>query len=215
MSLLRSAQQEFLSHRYTVVYDPKSPQERTFPHRYLQSISNLIQKHDLHTVVEIGSIRLAHHPDQDERHPVKEDGQALWYWAETGANVISIDIDPICLQMWEWTKGHNGKSYDNVTQQIMDGLLFLKNYQGPAIDVLYLDGWDVGSHQYQERHLDAYELAKPHLAADCIIAIDDDDFVKTSKGQLVYPMLINDGFVNVAKGRVSVWVRDSIFAVSA
>jgi hypothetical protein len=97
----------------------------------------------------------------------------------------------------------------------MDGLLFLKDYQGSAIDVLYLDGWDVGTDQYQERHLDAYELAKPHLAADCIIAIDDDDFAKTSKGQLVYPVLINDGFVNVAKGRVSVWVRDSNFGVSA
>jgi len=215
MSLLRSAQEEFLSHRYTVVYDPQSSQERTFPHRYLQSISNLIQKHDLHTIVEIGSIRLAHHPDQDERDSVKEDGQALWYWAETGANVISVDINSKCLEIWELTKGHNGKSYDNVTLQIMDGLLFLKQYRGPAIDVLYLDGWDIGSYQYQNRHLDAYEFAKPNLAADCIVAIDDDDFAKASKGQLVYPMLINDGFVNVAKGRVSVWVRDSIFTVSA
>ena len=207
MSLLQSAQTEFLSHRFSVIYDPKTTAERTYPHRYLQSISNLIRKHDLHTVVEIGSIRHAHHPDQDERHPVKEDGQALWYWAETGARTYSVDINPECLKTWEWTKGHNNKEYTNVTQHICDGLQFLETYAGDAIDFLYLDGWDIGSHDYQQRHLDAYIYAKPKLANTCMIAIDDDDWSTTSKGHLVYPQLICDGFVNVAKGRVSVWVR--------
>ena len=211
MTLLQDAQIEFLDYRFTVVYDWKTSEERTYPQRYLQSISNIVSKRQMKTIVEIGSIRYAYVSSDGDRHPCKEDGQALWYWAQTGATVHSVDIDPHCLTAWAWSGGEN---YPMVHQYIMDGLQFLKDYSGPSIDFLYLDGWDVGSAEYQQRHLDAYLLAKPKMAKNCIIAIDDDDFSANSKGQLVYPMLITDGFINVAKGRVSVWIRDTEFIVS-
>ncbi len=204
MSLLQAAQLEFMSHRFTVRYDWSNSEERTYPHAYLESICNLIKSQNMKTVVEIGSIRFPYYETDGLRHPKREDGQALWYWAQTGARVHSVDINEGVLGVW---KESGGENYPHVSQHIMDGLEFLSTYSGPPIDFLYLDGWDVGSPEYQKRHLDAYELAQVNLADSCMIAIDDDDFVSESKGELVYPRLISNGFVNVAKGRVSVWVR--------
>lgn len=204
MTLLQDAQIEFLTHRFTVTYDWNSAEERTFPHRYLESISNIIVKNQMKTIVEIGSIRYAYISTDNLRHPVREDGQALWYWAQTGANVHSVDIDPNCLTAWSWSGG--GK-YPQVKQYIMDGIEFLKKYSGDSIDFLYLDGWDVGTGFYQEKHLESYTVCKSKLSKNCIIAIDDDDFVSKSKGELLYPVLISDNFINVAKGRVSVWIK--------
>lgn len=206
LSLIQSAQLEFLSHRFTVTYGWKNSQERCYPHRYLESIVKIIKENNMKTIVEIGSIRYAYHSEDDLRHPCREDGQSLWYWAQTGARVFSVDINPHCVEVWA---SSGGEKYPNVTQHIMDGLEFLNQYSGESIDFLYLDGWDVGTGNYQQNHLEAYKNIKTKLSKNCMVAIDDDDFVTESKGELLYPILISDGFVNVAKGRVSVWVKQS------
>ncbi|RKO86600.1 hypothetical protein BDK51DRAFT_36473 [Blyttiomyces helicus] len=62
---------------------------------------------------------------------------------------------------------------------VEDGLHFLENYDGLPIDFLFLDAWDVVRGQdYAEKHLEAYERAKPDLSEKCILSIDDTDIAQ-------------------------------------
>jgi hypothetical protein len=60
----------------------------------------------------------------------------------------------------------------NVTLVEGDPLEFLRNMTEP-IDLLYLDGWPLGTPAYQERHLAAYEAARPRFHDHTLVLIGD------------------------------------------
>ena len=67
----------------------------------------------------------------------------------------------------------------------------MKNYEG-TIDILFLDGWDVGTGGYRQKHLEAYDVVKDKLSEVHLILIDDTDFRIEDGGKdaLLTPKLI-------------------------
>jgi hypothetical protein len=90
----------------------------------------------------------------------------------------------------------------------MDGIEFLKNFDG-KIDLLYLDGWDVGVNQYAEKHLEAFKAAEDKLADLHLISIDDTDFNTEAGGKdkLLTPYLLDNGYVKILWGRQIVFAK--------
>jgi hypothetical protein len=177
---------------------------RAKPLPYLLVTSQLMQEFDLRSVVEIGSMRLPLLHRLDEFDPACcNDGHSTLHWAETGAEVVSIDIDPACAAVL----APFAQAYPNLTVLTGDGLEFLRGLR-KQIDVLYLDAWDVvEGTDYAERHVDAYQLAKPHLNPRCVVQIDDTDILNGGKGRLLIPRLIRDGFDLITWGRQALLSR--------
>lgn len=151
---------------------------------------------DQKIIVEIGSIR-----DESYRHKCG-DGHSTLLWQRISNEVYSVDVDEAATEITERLTDENV----NVINQ--DGIEFLRNFD-KKIDLLYLDGWDCGTDQCKENHLEAYRTARPKMSEKSLILIDDCmckyNFLKPSllvamaaaegKGELVVPEAIKDGFV--------------------
>ena len=89
-----------------------------------------------------------------------------------------------------------------------DGIEFLQEFQG-TIDVLFLDGWDTGTHLYREKHLECFEVAKPKLADTHLILIDDTDFdiEDTGKDAYLSPHLLSLGYILLFDGRQKLYIN--------
>jgi hypothetical protein len=190
-------------HRTTLSVEEQT-HHRGKPLPYLLVASQLIQEFALRSIVEIGSMRLPLVHALNEFDPACcNDGHSTLHWAETGADVVTIDVDPGCAAVLAPFK----RSYPNLTVLTGDGIEFLRRFRG-AIDVLYLDAWDVVEGTgYAEQHLLAYEIATPHLSPRCIVQIDDTDILNGGKGRLLIPRLIRDGFDLVTWGRQAILSR--------
>jgi hypothetical protein len=91
-----------------------------------------------------------------------------------------------------------------------DGIDFLKNFNKKS-DLLFLDGWDVGTDSFAEKHLEAFMVAKDKLSDIHLISIDDTDFDTDlgGKDKLLTPYLLENGYVKVLWGRQTVYVKNS------
>ena len=194
---------------------------RDKPYRFLKKTLELIDHLKFSTIVEIGSCRTAMKHDLDEINPMCcNDSHSTFFWCKSKCRVETVDINPVCERVLEEAYETerltiNGK----LNIHIKDGLTFLTNYEGPKIDFLFLDAWDVVEgiikSDYAEKHLEAYEKSKDKLADTCIIGIDDTDIAKGGKGRLLVPVLLNDGWTPLYKGRHSILYRgelDKLFA---
>jgi hypothetical protein len=156
------------------------------------------------TIVEVGSMRNPMKHGLDEFDPeCCNEGHSTLFFAETGADVFSTDVNPRCAELLATAT----RKYRNLKVYTADGIWFLKKFDRP-IDLLYLDAWDVmPSINYAEKHLQAYQAALPHLAQTCLVLIDDTDISNGGKGRLAIPQMIRDGFELVTWGRQAMLVR--------
>jgi len=74
-----------------------------------------------------------------------------------------------------------------------DPLPFLEKLDGP-IDLLYLDGWAIGTPQYQERHAEVYRAARGRLHDRSVVLIGGTSRDHGGKARLVLPQALEDGF---------------------
>jgi hypothetical protein len=180
--------------------------QRAKPLPYLTVASQLIKEFGFKTIVEVGSMR------QPLRHPLGgfdpmccNDGHSTLAFAATGAETFTVDINPACAEVLRPYL----PSFPNLHVATGDGLAFLERFDR-AIDVLYLDAWDVvPGADYAENHLEAYRLARPRLSPACLVQIDDTDILNGGKGKLVIPQMIRDGFELITWGRQAMLVRDA------
>jgi hypothetical protein len=198
--------------------------ERAKPQPYLFTTLDLLALLGGRTIVEIGMLRQAMTPpclarfpppplavaeDSFSAPPCCNDGHSTYYWARSGLTVHSIDVDESCRAEVE-------RSYANLGEEPpanlhlhapADGLGFLAAFRG-TIDLLYLDGWDKGTQGYAERHLEAYEAARPRLAPLHLVSIDDTDFDTSLGGKdaLLTPHLLDAGYVPLLRGRQTVFL---------
>lgn len=155
-------------------------------------------------IVEVGSMYSSMpHPIEEFEPRCCNAGHSTAFWSRTGAAVHTVDLNTACrtalLSLC--------REYPNLVVHTQDGIRFLKEFRQP-IDLLYLDAWDVlPGMPYAEMHAEAYEAARPRLAASCIVSIDDTDMGSGGKGRLVVPGLLLDGFEIVAHGRQTIAVR--------
>jgi len=197
---------------------------RNYPAPWLRKTIEFLKIISGKTIVEIGSTRreltqsCINYYDNccwmlpKDAPPCCQDGHSTYFWAREGFNVYSVDIDPNCKKIIESQYLHHIKKVipSNLKLHIPeDGISFLANFTD-KIDLLYLDGWDKGTPQYAENHLEAYLAAKDKLADIHLVSIDDTDFntADSGKDRLLTPWLINEGYTRLLIGRQSVFCKE-------
>jgi hypothetical protein len=174
------------------------------PRPFILSAIDLLRKMGGQTIVEIGSMR------QPMRHSLEEfnpnccnDGHSTLFWASTGMNFHSIDINPDCARI----AGEACAALPNAHVYCGDGIAFLQEFD-QQIDLLFLDAWDVVEGcDFAGGHLRAYQAARDKMAPNSIILIDDTDVKFGGKGRLAIPAIIRDGFDLVLVGRQTMLIR--------
>jgi hypothetical protein len=177
---------------------------RSKPRPYILSAIDLLDALGAPNIVEVGCMRLPMNHSLEEFDPVCcNDGHSTLFWAATGHPVWSVDIDRDACYL---AAGYV-QPYPNAKVVCGDGIKFLAKFTQP-IGLLYLDGWDViPGTDYAEKHLLAYQTARPRLAATSMILIDDTDLLMGGKGRLVLPAAIRDGYELMILGRQTMLLR--------
>ena len=193
---------------------------RSKPAPFLKFLYDINKDYPFNNIVEIGSNRYAvtqkcvdyffqeHHAT--EAPACCADGHSTYFFSLFGGNVHTVDIDVSRIDSINHCYQHlNQQVPSNLHIHIpKDGIEFLNGFN-ESIDLLFLDGWDVGTHDYAENHLLAYRAAKDKLSENCIIGIDDTDFTGevSGKDKLLGAALIEDGYVPFIKGRQALFIK--------
>lgn len=194
--------------------------ERSKPGPYLKTAAKIAKLLNMTTVVEIGATRFAlsqkcldyYRSDMDPfvSPPCCADGHGGIIWTMEGFEVHSCDIDPNCETQAKWSFGNIRQDFpENLHLHIPeDGIEFLRNFD-KKIDVLFLDGWDTGTHLYREKHLESFEIAKDKLSDVHLILIDDTDFDIEGEGKdaLLSPHLLELGYILLFDGRQKLYIN--------
>lgn len=197
---------------------------RNYPAPWITKTIELLKILDAKVMVEIGSTRRelnrscinyydnSMNLESKDAPPCCQDGHSTYFWARTGIEIHTVDIDESCvIQIENEYKHHIQEPIpDNLHIHIpQDGIEFLKNFD-KKIDFLFLDGWDKGTNEYAERHLEAFLAAQDKLADIHLISIDDTDFNTESAGKdkLLTPYLLENGYIKVLWGRQTVFVKN-------
>jgi hypothetical protein len=196
---------------------------RNYPAPWISKTIELLNIIEAKTMVEIGATRReltkncinyfddSMQLESKDAPPCCQDGHSTYFWARTGIEVHTVDVDEQCItQIQNSYKYHAQEPIpDNLHIHIpRDGIEFLKNFN-KQIDFLYLDGWDKGTAFYAERHLEAYLAARDKLSDIHIISIDDTDFNTESAGKdkLLTPYLLENGYIKILWGRQNVFIN--------
>lgn len=195
---------------------------RSKPAPYIKTAINIANTLNLKNVVEIGSSRHATTQpclDYFDSNPISAyksppcccDGHSTFFWTRANFEVYTVDIDENCLNkgiIWSYSN-LNYPIPNNLHINIPeDGIGFLKNFN-KKIDVLYLDGWDVGTYNYAENHLRAFLSAEDKLSDIHLILIDDTDFLTSEGGKdkLLSPILIEKNYHLLFNGRQTLFIN--------
>jgi hypothetical protein len=194
--------------------------KRSKPAPFLKFLYDINKDFPFKNIIEIGSNR--HAVTQQcvdyffqEHHAIEApaccaDGHSTYFFSLFGGNVHTVDIDMNRIDAINHCYHHlNQEKPSNLYLHIpKDGIEFLNEFND-TVDLLFLDGWDVGTHNYAENHLLAYETIKNKLSENCIIGIDDTDFTGevTGKDKLLGAALIEDGYVPFIKGRQALFIK--------
>lgn len=128
------------------------------------------------------------------------------YVSMNGGLVYTVDIEMKNCEHCKTIVSDNVKIYND------DSVHFLWNYNGPAIDVLYLDSFDFprdNQHPSKLHHVKELTAATKHLKDGSIILIDDHDaFLDGSgngKGSYVKDFMENIGAEKLFEGYQIGW----------
>jgi len=163
----------------------------------------LFDARDGRVILELGGLNVApDHPHFD----LWGGSTLLWAQRTRARRIVSIDINPHISQL---TRDHTSR-FPAVEVITADALSYLKECR-LAIDLLYLDAWDVEPNSpYKERHLDAFRLAQPLLNPRAIVLVDDTDIDSGGKGELVVPEAVSLGFHVLWTGRQTAISKDEM-----
>jgi len=196
--------------------------ERSKPAPYLKMAMQIAKELNLNRVVEIGATRFAitdkcidyffNGTDPFVSPPCCNDGHGGIFWALNGFETYSVDIDQNCKTQAIWSFENIKKEFPtNLHLHIpQDGIKFLEEFD-KEIEILFLDGWDVGTDQYREKHLEAFYTAKNKLSKTHLILIDDTDFEIGAEGKdyLLSPELLKLGYTMLFDGRQKLFINNA------
>lgn len=193
---------------------------RSKPAHYIKTTIQIAKLLDLKTVIEIGSTRFAatekciqYFNTNNEAFlspPCCCDGHGGFFFAEAGFEVYTVDIDPNCFAQNQWSYTNLKKEFPKNLHLVIprDGIEFLAGFNS-KIDILFLDGWDKGTPQYAEKHIEAFQAAQDKLSNTHLILIDDTDYITTDGGKdrLLSPYLIDIGYIPLFNGRQTLFIN--------
>jgi hypothetical protein len=174
------------------------------PRPYIEVVLQLLKAMKADTIVEVGSARQPlDHPLKDFNPVCCNDGHSSMYWASSGLDFHTVDINPEAGKAVTKACGH----LPNVHVYTEDGIGFLKRFPKP-IDLLFLDAWDVveGS-PFAEKHLEAWQTVRGKMKPTSLVLIDDTDIMFGGKGRLCIPAMIRDGYDPLINGRQTLLMR--------
>lgn len=196
---------------------------RNYPAPWINKTIELLKIIGGYTIVEIGSNRMEFTQscvkyydnsmklESKDAPPCCQDGHSTYFWTREGFDVYTVDISEQCRIATESAYKYHIK--EDIPSHLhmhipQDGIEFLKNFD-KKIDLLYLDGWDVGTENFAEMHLEAYLAAKDKLSNTHLISIDDTDFNTDlgGKDKILTPYLLENGYIKVLWGRQTVFVK--------
>jgi protein O-GlcNAc transferase len=167
--------------------------------RWYQAAADLFTKHQGNIVVALGFEPFSFNGDAEtaaKRNPS--------FWARCAERVYSLDG-----RRADEGPSRPAQSPDsNVTLVGGDPVAFLESFR-ETIDLLILDGWPVGSENYKQRHLDAYNAARPRFHDRTVILIGDTGRDYGGKAALVLPQSLQDGFQVLLWGGMTLLARVS------
>jgi hypothetical protein len=188
-----------------------SQEARDNPFHYIMKAISLLEEMGGETIVEIGTMRKPVKHKLNETRSCCNDGHSTLLFALTGMEFYSVDVNKRATKLAQNTMVEHGCT-KNSSIINGDGIDFLKNFS-KKIDLLFLDAWDVGKEGYDEKHKEAYLVAKDKLSDKHLILIDDTDidiidgehvFIEdhmSGKGKLLIPLLLEEGYEIVFGGR--------------
>lgn len=197
---------------------------RNYPAPWIKKTIELLKIAEGSVVVEIGSTRreatqncLNYYNNCEIMTPAQapaccQDGHSTCFWADAGFETYTVDIDENCAtQIKNEYEYHFKRPLPSNLHLCIpqDGIQFLKDFD-KKIDLLFLDGWDKGTDQYAEKHLEAFLAAEDKLNKFHIVSIDDTDFNTSSAGKdrLLTPYLLENGYIKVLWGRQTVFIKN-------
>lgn len=224
---LLNACNDFKKTTYYWNHSPLTHEEnsiRNYPAPWIQKTIELLRIIGGKTIVEIGSTRMEFTMncinyydnsmvlESKDAPPCCQDGHSTYFWAREGFEVYTVDVDEHCKRILESSYKYHIKEEmpKNLHMRIpQDGIQFLKDFD-KKIDLLYLDGWDVGTPNFAERHLEAFLAAQDKLSEKHLISIDDTDFNTDigGKDKLLTPFLLENGYIKVLWGRQTVFFKN-------
>jgi hypothetical protein len=224
---LLNACNDFKKTTYYWNHSPLTHEEnsiRNYPAPWIQKTIELLRIIGGKTIVEIGSTRMEFTMncinyydnsmalESKDAPPCCQDGHSTYFWAREGFEVYTVDIDEHCKRILESSYKYHIKEEipKNLHMRIpQDGIQFLKDFD-KKIDLLYLDGWDVGTPNFAESHLEAFLAAQDKLSEKHLISIDDTDFNTDigGKDKLLTPFLLENGYIKVLWGRQTVFFKN-------
>ena len=196
---------------------------RNYPAPWIIKTIELLKIINGKTIVEIGSTRreltqrcISYYDnsmdlESKDAPPCCQDGHSTYFWAREGFDTYTVDIDENCVeQIKNQYEYHIKEPIPNNLHICIpqDGVQFLKDFD-KKIDLLYLDGWDRGTHNYAEKHLEAFLAAQDKLSENHIISIDDTDFNTEASGKdkFLTPHLFENGYIKVLWGRQNIYIK--------
>lgn len=198
---------------------------RSKPAPFIKATIQIAKLLNLKTVVEIGSTRLSSSQkcidyfdsstlDAFTSPPCCCDGHATFFFAREGFEVYTVDINEHCINGVNWCYsniGINSIPHNLHIHIPEDGISFLKNFHS-EIDILYLDGWDKGTPNFAENHLEAFVTAQDKLSKTHLITIDDTDFITNDGGKdkILSPFLIEQGYTMLFNGRQTLFINKTL-----
>lgn len=198
---------------------PECDNIRSKPALHLKKAIEIANILKLKTVVEIGTTRFAvsnkcvdfwYNPHEFISPPCCCDGHGGVFWSLEDFEVHTVDIDSNHIKQLNWSFGNINKPVpSNFNIHIpRDGVDFLKTFD-KKIDVLFLDGWDIGTHEYREKHLEAFIAAQDKLSDTHLVLIDDTDFrtIDGGKDALLSPYLLEIGYHLLFTGRQTLFIN--------
>jgi len=192
---------------------------RNRPAFYLKKAIEIANILKLKTVVEIGATRHAvsnecvdfwNKPHEFISPSCCRDGHSSIFWSLEGFDIHTVDIDVNCIKQLNLSfENINKPTPSNLHIHIpRDGIDFLKRFD-KRIEILFLDGWDLGTPYYREKHLEAFIAAQDKLADTHLVLIDDTDFKTKDGGKdaLLSPRLLDMGYHLLFNGRQTLFIN--------
>lgn len=193
---------------------------RSFPARWIKKTIEIINALNLKHMVEIGTIRVPitdHCVDYFENNNIItgnkkpqccEGGHSTYFWSKYTKlkKIYTVDIDPYTQTIIKKTFPTKPK---NLIPIIDDGVLFCQKLK-TKIDFLYLDGWDINTYNYKDKHLQAYLAIKDKFNPLHIVSIDDTDFAyNKGKDGTLTPYLLDNNYTQLLSGRQKLFIKQN------
>lgn len=129
------------------------------------------------------------------------------YVSQYGGKVATVDISERNMEVCRKVTAAHA---NHITYVVMDSLQYLSTVT-EKVDLLYLDSMDCpiegDASTAQEHNLQEFLIAEKLLNERAVIMIDDVSFANGGKAKKTHDLMMDRGYLLIAKEQQSVWLK--------